>query len=194
MAHETDGDKSKPSAITSSVDGNLFGLLSSYADQVPLDVLREWIEMASFDRTELQRYMHFSPERYQRNLMFNGPAFQALLLCWRNGQRSPIHDHVGSHCAVKVIEGIATETVFAQAPNGMIYATGSRLLRQGLITVTADSDMHQISNLQAGDADLITLHVYSPPLLVMNSYSLVDAKVTRFLDPINERFSSGAGI
>lgn len=194
MAHETDHAKSNPSAIASSVDGNLFHLLSSYTDQVPLDVLRDWIEVADFSRTELQRYVHFSAERYQRNLVFNGPAFQALVLCWRNGQRSPIHDHVGSNCAVKVIEGVATETIFEQAPNGMIYATGSRLLQQGLITVTSDSDIHQISNLQSGGADLITLHVYSPPLLVMNSYSLVDAKVTRFLDPINERFSSGAGI
>lgn len=194
MAQETEDAGPNPSAITSSVDSNLFHLLSSYTERVPLDVLRDWLELVRFGRTDLQRYVHFSPERYQRNLMFNGTAFQALILCWRNGQRSPIHDHVGSNCAVKIIAGVATETAFAQAPNGMIYATGSRLLKERQITVTADSDIHQISNLQAGNADLITLHVYSPPLLAMNSYSLVDAKVTRFLDPINERFSSGAGI
>ena len=43
-------------------------------------------------------------------------------LCWRNGQRSPIHNHRGSNCGVKVLRGVATETTFARAANGMIYA------------------------------------------------------------------------
>jgi hypothetical protein len=42
-------------------------------------------------------------------------------------------------------------------------------------------------------ADLITLHVYSPPL-PMNAYSLLDARVSRFIDPINDEFLAGAGI
>jgi DMSO/TMAO reductase YedYZ molybdopterin-dependent catalytic subunit len=37
-----------------------------------------------------------------------------------------------------------------------------------------DGDLHQVSNLQAGSADLVTLHVYSPPLLRMTTYSLTD--------------------
>src|SRR5262249_41131889 len=37
-----------------------------------------------------------------------------------------------------------------------------------------DGDMHQVSNLQAGNAELITLHVYAPPLLRMGTYSIMD--------------------
>src|SRR5439155_1043142 len=110
----------------------------------------------------------FSAERYVRNRLHDGPAYQALVLCWRNGQRSPIHNHRGSRCGVKVLRGVAVETVFAPAPNGMVYATGSRELRTGHICASSDEDIHQISNLQGGGADLITLHLYSPPLLRMD--------------------------
>ena len=57
-----------------------------------------------------------------------------------------------------------------------------------------DADVHQISNLQPEGTDLVTLHIYSPPLFRMNMYSLVDAKVVQFFDPVNEEFLSGAGI
>ena len=80
----------------------------------------------------------------------DGPAYQALLLCWRNGQRSPIHNHRGSNCGVKVLRGVATETVFGRAPNGMVVADRSRDLPPGHICASADDDIHQMSNLQAG--------------------------------------------
>ena len=38
--------------------------------------------------------------------------------------------------------------------------------------VNADDDIHQVSNLQADNADLITLHIYTPPLLRMGVYSI----------------------
>jgi hypothetical protein len=76
----------------------------------------------------------------------------------------------------------------------MIYPTSTRELRPGSILASADADIHQLSNLQAGRAGLITLHVYSPPLLSMNSYTLLDATVSRFVDPVNDEFLGGAGI
>jgi len=51
-----------------------------------------------------------------------------------------------------------------------------------------------VANLQPEGTDLVTLHIYSPPLYRMNMYSLVDAKVKQFFDPVNEEFFSGAGI
>ena len=47
--------------------------------------------------------------------------------------------------------------------------------------------------MQADNAHLVTLHVYSPPLVTMNKYSL-DGTVTRFDEPINYEFMEGAGI
>src|SRR5690606_7526689 len=142
---------------------------------------------------DVSEYVEFDPQRYRRNLMYNGRGFQALILCWRNGQRSPIHDHVGSSCGVKVLKGVMTETVFDRGPNGMIFASGSRNLEEGIVCGSQDDDIHQVSNLQSDDEDLLTLHIYSPPLLSMNMYSLVDSQVQRFDDPVHELLH-GAGI
>jgi cysteine dioxygenase len=76
----------------------------------------------------------------------------------------------------------------------MIYATESRQLSAGDSCASQDADVHQISNLQPEGTDLVTLHIYSPPLFRMNMYSLVEAKVVQFFDPVNEEFFSGAGI
>jgi cysteine dioxygenase len=168
--------------------------LDTYTDRIPLDVLKAWLERTEVTLETVQPYTKFSSEHYVRNLMYSGTSYQALVICWHSGQRSPIHDHRGSSCAVKVISGTATETIFARAANGMYYATSSRQLAAGDSCASQDSDVHQMSNLQAEGYDLVTLHIYSPPLFRMNMFSLVDAKVVQFFDPVNEEFASGAGI
>src|SRR5260370_19849907 len=80
----------------------------------------------------------------------------------------------GSTCVVRVLRGTLTETLCEFAPNGHVKASFSRDFEEGSIIVSEDTDMHQVSNLQAGDADLVTLHVYAPPLLAMNTYTLHD--------------------
>src|SRR5262245_1769548 len=94
---------------------DFFTELCSFAERIPLDALRAWLKQTTLCFDDVQHYLRFHPGHYVRNLMFAGPAFQALVLCWRNGQRSPIHDHTGSSCAVKVLRGCAVETVFDRA-------------------------------------------------------------------------------
>jgi cysteine dioxygenase len=94
---------------------------------------------------------------------------------------------------VRVLAGAATETLFARGPNGHVYATRSRVLPAGSVCGSQDDDIHQMSNLQAGGADLVTLHIYSPPLLRMQIFSLTDATVRDFADPVFA-FVAGDGI
>ena len=170
------------------------GELDRYAGRIPLAELQSWVEKSSISLDQVQPFLRFADDHYVRNLIYAGPSFQALVLCWHSGQRSPIHDHRSSSCAVKILSGVATETSFALAPNGMVYATASRLLTSGDWCASQDADIHQMSNLQPLGHDLVTLHIYSPPLFRMNMYSLLDAKVQQFFDPVNEEFASGAGI
>ena len=168
--------------------------LDRYTDRIPLGELQRWLERTELTLEHVRPFLRFDPGHYVRNLMYAGPCYQALVLCWKSGQRSPIHDHTGSSCAVKVIEGVATETTFARAANGMLFAVSSRQLAAGHTCASQDDDVHQMSNLQADEQDLITLHIYSPALVYMNMYSIVAASVERFFDPINDEFVSGAGI
>src|SRR6187200_952518 len=125
-----------------------FAELDQYAGRIPLAVLGDWLARTELGLEDVRPFLRFSPEHYVRNLMYAGPAYQALVLCWRSGQRSPVHDHSGSSCGVKVIQGVATETAFISGPNGMVYALGSRHLPAGSTCAAQDADMHQMSNLQ----------------------------------------------
>lgn len=142
---------------------------------------------------DLGEYVRFSEERYLRNLVRSGPFYHALVLCWRSGQRSPIHNHAGSMCGVRVLTGVATETVFATTPSRLIKPVSSTDWAVGAVSVSSDSFVHQVSNLQAPGCDLITLHVYSPPLLRMDTYSLTDATVGEFRPMVLEH-ALGSGI
>jgi cysteine dioxygenase len=173
---------------------DLFQSLDAFAKRIPLAELQAWMQATRVEYSEATPYLRFHADHYVRNLMYQGRAFQALVLCWRNGQRSPIHDHTGSSCAVHVLKGAATETLFDRAPNGMIYPLGSRTLEEGRMCASQDNDIHQMSNLQAHGAELVTLHVYSPPLLFMNMYNLLDVSAARFFDPVNDEFVDGGGI
>jgi cysteine dioxygenase len=188
-----ESEKMKSGELISGALASVFAELDEHERPIPLAGLQSWMERCPLEVEDIRRFSRFSPERYVRNLMWQSVCYQALVLCWRSGQRSPIHDHVGSACVVRVMEGRAIETVFQRAANGMIFAASSRELVPGQICASEDNDIHQLSNLQAS-GDLITLHLYSPPLLFMNNYSLIDAGVSRFLDPINDEFVSGAGI
>src|SRR6516164_6878258 len=82
-----------------------FAELDEFRQRIPLAVLKDGLARLRIERPDFLPFAQFSPERYRRNLMHAGPAYHALALCWRSGQRSPIHDHRGSACAVRVLEG-----------------------------------------------------------------------------------------
>jgi DMSO/TMAO reductase YedYZ molybdopterin-dependent catalytic subunit len=153
----------------------LFAYLDGLRSRPPLHELAARLTELDVSPADLAGWVHFSPRSYQRNLVRAGEWYHVWVMCWRNGQRSPIHDHAQSACAVKVLSGTATVTDFSYAPNGHVYATGSRRCPPSAVVMSCDRDPHQISNLQADNGDLVTLHVYTPPLLRMATFSLLDA-------------------
>jgi cysteine dioxygenase len=168
-----------------------FAQLDEHPQQVPLDQIANLLERLELQLSDVQSHLEFNAHHYKRNLMHQGPSCQVLMLCWLNGQRSQIHDHVGSNCGVRVMRGTAIETTFHRADNGMIYASGSRALAEGSICANHDDDIHQVSNLAADDKCLVTLHVYSPPLRNMNVYDLSASQPHVVEDPVHELLYGG---
>lgn len=155
--------------------------------------LVERMERLAITLDDVAHVVNFSHTHYQRNLLHKSPHFHALILCWESGQRSPIHDHRGSACGMKILKGVATETLFERMPSDYIRAAGSHELFEGQVCGSFDADIHQVSNLQGDDAPLITLHIYSPPLMNMQIYRIEDNSVSEYVDPVLE-FAYGAGI
>ena len=100
-----------------------------------------------------------------------------LVLCWRPGQKTPIHDHNGSHGVVRVHQGLMWETVFAyDEERGLCYDTG-RECPTGTVTGAEVPDIHQLGNPEVSGQDLITVHIYSPPLGVLKTYKVGSSKI-----------------
>ena len=182
-----------PQSCTSDRLAPLFTYLDSLTQRPSVEALEERLTALDITLDDVAGHVHFSPNHYLRNLIREGPHYQALALCWRSGQRSPIHNHGHSVCGVRVLTGTVTETKFDRTPCGQLKPTLTRDLPTGSVCVTLDNDTHQVSNLQAADTDLVTLHIYSPPLLKMETYSLTDTTVGEFR-PMDYDYIHGEGI
>ncbi len=167
--------------------------LASLKSRPELSELRERMLNISVNVEDMADFVHFNEGSYRRNRVFENDAVELLCLCWKSGQRSPIHDHANSACGVMILDGVGTETVFEKTPSGYIKAMGSTDYEERLVMVSEDSDTHQISNLQAEGQQLVTLHIYSPPLRSMKTYS-IDSRKTEVYTPVNEVLIDGSGI
>lgn len=142
-------------------------------ESVPsLPELGALIERTAISSSELQPYLGFKAGNYCRHRVMRNEFAEMLVLCWKPGQRTPIHDHNGSHGAVFVQEGIMWETTFDyDAETGLAYKA-HRELRAGGLTGSELPDIHQIGNPDVSGEDLITIHIYAPPLGVLKTYKL----------------------
>ena len=171
---------------------DLIAYLDAQEEPANLNALTAELDELEVDWPELEPHVLFSAGGYRRNLVKAGKHYHLLVLCWRSGQRSPIHDHTGSSCALRVLAGTMTETLFEFAAEWAREADLFGEVPAGAVAGSVDKDIHQVSNLQSDDADLITLHVYSPPLLVMGTYSPDDCE--RGEEAMFLAFTNAAGI
>lgn len=149
-----------------------FDELDQAKSPVALERLVALMKNLEVDRGDLAGAVQFSPNHYKRNLLHLGEDYAALVLCWAAGQRSPIHDHRGSCCGVRVVTGTATEQCFTLASSGQLEPSRRSQLSAPGVCGSFDGDIHEVRN-DSSDEDLITLHVYTPPL---NVYQVFDPK------------------
>lgn len=135
-----------------------------------LPALKRLLSSLEITREDLCDHVHFDGEHYARNKIAQNDWFELVCLCWKPEQRTPIHDHRASSCALRIVDGVATETIYELGEDGRL-APGSRpfLCERGYICASWDKDIHEISN--DSTSDLITLHIYSPALTQVHIYS-----------------------
>jgi cysteine dioxygenase len=125
----------------------------------------------------------FMDDEYARNLVLRTPQFELLVLCWRPGQRSTIHDHAGSLNAIRVRSGELTSRVFrpvaGAAPGaGPVELVSEDRVGPGEALVGVDrGGVHQLADTSS--EPLVTVHVYAPPLLELTVYDTASAAVER---------------
>jgi len=143
--------------------------LDAYGHAISLPDLIQELQQCHLFADDMGWHAIYREDRYARNLIRISPFYELYCMCWRSGQCSPIHNHGNSLCAVRVLQGILTNIDFASTRPGFASPWQSTTLAMGDAHGSADGDIHQICNLEPAE-DLMTLHIYSPPLRHMKTF------------------------
>ena len=140
----------------------ILATLDSRADVVAAEDLIEILK-AQVSPEELVPWIQFGDTQYARNRIRRTDQYEVLCLCWKPGQKSPTHDHLNSSAAIRVISGNASETAF-EAHGDQFEIIGKRSFRPGDVHAEGPELIHQFGNSAESSENLVTLHIYSPPL------------------------------
>lgn len=151
--------------------------LNNQTSPPSLEQISSWLASVEVVARDLQPYIGFKEGNYWRHRVCRNEAVEMLVICWRPGQKTPIHDHNGSHGVVRVQEGLMYETIFAFDSEKGLSCESSRDCPVGTITGADVPDIHQLGNPEHSGQDLITIHVYAPPLGVLKTYKVGSAQI-----------------
>lgn len=179
-------DKAPPSSLSLFLKR-----LSEMREPPLLEDLHGWLHDLTLTEAELRPHRSFKAGTYARHRVFRNEFVEFLVLCWRPGQRTPIHDHNGSYGAVRVCEGVMWETIFDLDQSHTLFYKSAREWRPGEVTGADIPDIHQLGNPEVSGQNLVTLHLYAPPLNVLNTYKVGSSEVGHYRP---DEFMDGAGI
>ncbi len=128
-------------------------------------------------------YTLFHPGAYTRNLVDRTADYELLLLCWDEGQQSPIHNHEGQNCWMVVLEGPIEEQHYPFPDNG---ASGGPLHPCGPVRTFAMGEVAFIRDeialhvVRAPEQRRgVSLHLYARPFASCNCYCEHTGRVSR---------------
>lgn len=113
-------------------------------------------------RAALPKCVRFNPDSYTRQIVHECDRICVMLLGWLPGQASEIHDHGGSVCALRVLQGVATERRFEIDAFGLAVERSRDDYLPGSVLGCDGADVHSLGNDPAASQPLVTLHVYRP--------------------------------
>ena len=153
--------------VSNSEIDELITWLDSLNGRPSLSIVEEKLLNLNIKSEDLSKYFGYAEDGYQRNIVKKADNYELVLICWKAGQRTPIHDHKGSDCAFLIIEGISTETIYEIKKGGLVKKI-ERKYKPGEVCAADEPDIHMISNEE--NCNLVNLHLYSPPLKKFNIY------------------------
>ncbi len=110
-----------------------------------------------------ENYCSWSDKAYTRNCIVENDKFELILLCWSVGQKTPIHNHGGEECWVKVIEGDIKELIYKTDDLGKLSVVKSSISTTNDISYMIDfMGYHSLENLS--NKRSMSLHLYAKPI------------------------------
>eukprot|EP00510_Aplanochytrium_minuta_P001614 CAMPEP_0184021730 /NCGR_PEP_ID=MMETSP0954-20121128/10117_1 /TAXON_ID=627963 /ORGANISM="Aplanochytrium sp, Strain PBS07" /LENGTH=889 /DNA_ID=CAMNT_0026303835 /DNA_START=175 /DNA_END=2844 /DNA_ORIENTATION=+ len=164
-----------------------------FHSQGHIEEISELLKSVRLNSKEYGRYLRFRDDHYTRNLVGydvpegdgDRPKFTVLLLCWDKGQMSPIHDHAGSSCWVKVLVGRLREVRYRtlndkDTTQDHTNVEVIRDLTAGAEEVCYINDTQGIHSMGNASSDqvCVSLHIYAPPYVLCKLFDESSGAVT----------------
>ena len=129
------------------------------------------VQSINVPTSAFEAYCSWSKDSYTRNCIIDNEKFELILLCWEPGQVTPIHDHGGEECWVRIVEGDFRETIYKEDKEGVLNAVKSGVAKANDITYMIDfMGFHSLENLS--DKRSMSLHLYAKPIRSCKLYDV----------------------
>jgi len=137
-------------------------------------------------QSEWEKYAHFDPHRYTRNLVDAGNGkFNLILLCWGEGMGSGVHDHANAHCWMKIMDGTLSEKLYdwpedqdgksssedmdLESFQAMIPRVINEYKAGEVAYINDTIGLHRVENNSHSER-AVSLHLYSPAFDMCQSF------------------------
>lgn len=146
-----------------------------------LEVLQDY----TVDAASVRRRAEWMDERYMRHLLYRDEIFEIIMLCWKPGQRTPVHTHNGqlgwATIAMGRLEVVNYQWHGCDRPqnqnvSGMDCLSGGQqvdvrptervaaTVGGPVATVTKQQSIHQILCPDDAGEPAASIHIYSRPI------------------------------
>jgi cysteine dioxygenase len=106
---------------------------------------------------------------YNRKLLYKNEEVELLVMNWSQLECAP-HDHGHSHGWIKVLSGTSQNTVYEVKGNGLPSELFHEFHHKGKYFYAPKKAIHKMK--ASNKTDMVTLHLYSPPITGMIVYDL----------------------
>lgn len=155
--------------------------LNAQSSPPSLESLNSWLTNVRVTAEDIKPYVGFKEGNYWRHRVCRNDAVEMLVLCWRPGHKTPIHDHNGSHGVVKIHAGLLRENIYKYDATKGLCDESDRECQAGEVTGAGVPDIHRLGNPENSGQDLITIHVYAPPLGVLKTYKVGSPQIDLYI-------------
>jgi predicted metal-dependent enzyme (double-stranded beta helix superfamily) len=143
----------------------------------PISEVYDLLENTSLPKEEIEDYIQFDEEKYTRHLIHKDSSFELLLMCWRPGQKAPIHGHEGEKCFMRVEEGSLQFTNYTLESIDPLSLNIVESIKGDTGFLDGPADLHTVENIYTNNA--ITFHVYAKPYDECDIYDIETGNIYR---------------
>lgn len=118
----------------------------------------------AIEAAELEHLLECGKQHYRRKLLQRTGSYELLLMCWQNGQASPIHSYAGQQGWIYLVSGkLALDYYLRKDSDNGMEAYQSIELKAGEFAYLNDYiGFHRVRHLGAERA--VSLHLHAAPV------------------------------